>query len=232
MSKVVKTYKSIYEGIVIQNNDPAGMGRVKVYIPALHSDLVLQEQDYQKNINMSNFGTNVQDDSKNSLDLTQYMDVLRKKITQWARVTQPITGETGDLKYHSKTKQSTPSDNQDFDSMFDLQEEGSGNVDGPGGIFEDFQDVWGSQSTSGGFEANPNTGAYPFNKRYHQSKGCGGTIGVNTKVWVQFINGNPLEPLIIGASPSASSTQEWFTPDVQPGKFENDDGEVTGDTGI
>jgi hypothetical protein len=226
MSKTLKTYKSIYEGIVIQNDDPAGLGRVKVYIPALHSDLVLQEQDYEQNINMANFGENVQEESGNSLDITQYMDVLRRKITQWSRVVQPITGETGDLKYHSPTKQATPSDSEDFDSMFDFPEEGGGNIDGPGGIYEDFQDVWGSQSTSGGFTTNPNTGAYAFNKRQHQVKGCGGTIAVNTSVWVQFINGNPLEPLIIGASPAAASMQEMLTPDTQPGAFENYSGEA------
>lgn len=221
MSKTLKTYKSIYEGIVIQNNDPAGIGRVKVYIPAIHSDLILQQQDYEKNINMTNFGENVQEQSQNSLDITQYMDVLRRKITQWSRVVQPITGETGDLKYHSSTKQATPSDSEDFDSMFDFPDENSGTIDGPGGIYEDYQDVWGSQSTSGGFTTNPNTGAYAFNKRHHQVKGCGGTIAVNTSVWVQFINGNPLEPLVIGASPAAASIQEMFTPDVQPGAFEN-----------
>lgn len=224
MSKTLKTYKSIYEGIVIQNNDPAGAGRVKVYIPAIHADLVLQEDDYSKNINMSNFGTNVQATSKNSLDLTQYLDRLRQKITQWARVVQPITGETGDLKYNSKTKKATPSDSQDYDSMYELEDSDDGEPDGPGGIYDGFQDVWASTSTSGGFEANPNTGAYPYNKRLHQAKGCGGTIGVNTKVWVQFINGNPMEPIVIGSSPSPQSSQEWFTPDVQPGNFENNAG--------
>jgi hypothetical protein len=219
MSKTVKTYKSIYEGIVIQNDDPAGMGRVKVFIPALHSDLVLQTPDYNKNINIANFGENVQD--QNSLDLTQYIDVLRQKITQWARVVQPIAGETGDLKYHSSTKRATPSDNQDYESMFEVSDNEPESVDGPGGIYEGFQDVWGSQSNSGGFTTNPNSGSYPYNKRYHQSKGSFGTIAVNTSVWVQFINGNPLEPLVIGASPSAAALQEWLTPDIQPGSFEN-----------
>jgi hypothetical protein len=226
MGKTTKTYKSIYEGIVIQNNDPAGIGRVKVYIPSMHLDLILQQQDYEKNINMSYIGTNVQEEGGESLDITQYIDVLRQKITQWARVIQPITGETGELKYHSSTKRATPSDSQDYDSMFDLDGDES-KVDGSGGLFDGFQDVWGSTSTSGGFEANPNTGAYPYNKRNHQSKGCGGTIAVNTKVWVQFSNGNPLEPVVIGSSPSPASLQDWFTPDVQPGKFENSTGEVS-----
>lgn len=220
--KTTKEYKSIYEGIVIQNDDPAGIGRVKVFIPALHLDLILQEQDYEQNVNMTNFGENVQD--SNSLDLTQYIDILRQKITQWARVVQPIAGETGELKYNSSDRKATPSDSQDYDSMYEFDEEGSGEQDGPGGIFENFQDVWGSQSTSNGINVNPNTGAYPFNKRHHQSKGSFGTIGVNTNVWVTFVNGNPLEPLVVGASPSATSLQEWMTPDIQPGRFENDSG--------
>ena len=219
MAKHLKNYKSIYEGIVIQNDDPAGMGRVKVFIPAIHLDLVLQREDYEQNVNVSNFGENVQAD--NSLDITKYLDTLRRKITQWARVVQPIAGETGDLKYNSSDKLSTPSDSQDYDAMYDLEEDGANNIDGPGGLYEDFQDVWGSQSTSGGINVNPTTGAYPFNKRNHQSKGSFGTIGVNTHVWVQFVNNNPLEPLVVGAAPSAGSMQEWMTPDIQPGAFEN-----------
>jgi hypothetical protein len=222
MAKHLKNYRSIYEGIVIQNDDPAGMGRVKVFIPAIHLDLVLQGEDYNKNVNVSNFGENVQAD--NSLDITKYLDSLRQKITQWSRVIQPIAGETGDLKYNSADKLSTPSDSQDYDAMFDL-DGGDGSTppspDGAGGIYEDFQDVWGSQSNSGGINVNSTTGAYPFNKRNHQSKGSFGTIGVNTHVWVQFVNGNPLEPLVIGAAPSAGSMQEWMTPDIQPGAFEN-----------
>jgi len=212
-------YSSIYEGIVIQNDDPAGMGRVKVYIPVLHSDLILQTPDYEENINMTNFGVNVQD--PNSLDITQYIDILRQKIPLWAKVLQPIGGEVGDLKYHSPTKRATPSDNQDYESMFDVSEDDPETIDGPGGIYDGFQDVWGSLSNSGGFTTNPNSASYPYNKRYHQSKGSFGTLAVNTNVWVQFINGNPMEPLVLGASPSAASLQEWLTPDIQPGSFEN-----------
>lgn len=224
--KTTKTYQSIYEGIVIQNNDPAGMGRVKVYIPAIHADLILEEDDYKKNFNFGEMGENVNQQPE-LLDITKYIDVLRKKITQWARVMQPMSGEVGDLKYNSSQKKGTPSDNDDFGSAMGVQEEND-TQDGPGAIWKDFQDVHGSTSNSGGINVNPNSGAYPYaGKRSHLPKGSFGTIGVNTHVWVIFVNGNPLEPLVLGASPSAAGTQSMFTPDITPGEYENASGSTT-----
>lgn len=207
-------YKTIYEGIVIQNDDPAGMGRVKVYIPAIHADLALEEEDYNQNINQMYFGTNVQDSTK--LDLTPSLAKIRKKLPQWCRVLQPITGETsGDVKLHSPTGLATDSDNDDFDSRFETSE----NLDGPHAKFEGETDVFNGFAG----EANPDSGAYPYNKRFHQAKGNFGTIAVNTHVWVTFINGSPLEGLVIGASPSADAMQSFLTPDIQPSNFENRD---------
>ena len=219
--KTTKSYQSIYEGIVIQNNDPAGMGRVKVYIPAIHADLILQEEDYQKNFNFGEMGENVNADQPELLDITKYIDVLRKKISQWARVLQPPGGEMGDMKYNSPVKRGTPSDNDDYESAINVPEENNV-VDGPTALWKDFQDVHGSVSNSGGVNVNPNSGAYPHSgKRSHLPKGTFGTIGVNTHVWVTFINGNPLEPLVIGGAPSAAGAQAMFTPDITPGEYEN-----------
>lgn len=225
-------FTGIYEGIVIQNNDPAGMGRVKVYIPQLHSGLVLREIDFQKNSNFSNFGENVTDNPPQAqqsetpggdIDITQYIDVLRKKITEWARVIQPITGETGDMKYYSNIKQSTPSDSDDYESSIAVSEEND-TVDGPGGRLDGFEDVWSSSGNSGGTDVNPNGGAYPYNKRFHQAKGSFGTIAVNTKVWVIFINGYIGDPLVIGSSPTATAAQGLLTPDIVGSEAENGPG--------
>lgn len=217
--KSQKTYSSIYRGIVIQNNDPAGIGRVKVFIPALHSNLILQQQDYEnENLVFGDFGENINSDT-GSLDITQYIDVLRQKITQWAYVLQPITGETGQAKFNSSNRKTTTSDSDDFDASFD--ENNGGAADGPGAILDGFEDVWSSTTNSGGAQANPTGGAYNYNKRFNQAKGSFGTIGVNTKVWVIFVNGNPLEPIVIGADPAAAGAQEMFTPDMTPGEYEN-----------
>lgn len=217
--KSQKTYSSIYRGIVIQNNDPAGIGRVKVFIPVLHSNLILQQKDYEnENLSFGDFGENINSDT-GSMDITQYIDLLRQKITQWAHVLQPITGETGQTKFNSSNRKTTNSDSDDFDASFDENREG--NADGPGAILEGFEDVWSSTSNSGGSQVNPTGGAYNYNKRYNQSKGSFGTIAVNTKVWVIFVNGNLMEPLVVGADPAAAGAQEMFTPDMSPGEYEN-----------
>jgi hypothetical protein len=217
--KSQKTYSSIYRGIVIQNNDPAGIGRVKVFIPALHSNLILQQKDYEnENLTFGDFGENINSDT-GSMDITQYIDTLRQKITQWSYVLQPITGETGQTKFNSSNRKTTDSDSDDFDASFDENREG--NADGPGAILDGFEDVWSSTSNSGGAQANPTGGAYNYNKRYNQAKGSFGTIAVNTKVWVVFVNGNPMEPVVIGADPAAGGAQEIFTPDMSPGEYEN-----------
>jgi hypothetical protein len=217
--RTTKKYESIYEGIVIQNDDPAGMGRVKVFVPVIHSSLILQKQDYEdENVMLGGFGENLNEGAQ-SLDVTQYIDELRSKINTWARVVMPITGETGATKYNSTNKLVTDSDSDDFDAAFNQNR--TQVPDGPGASLAGMEDVWGSTSNSGGIAVNPNSGGYNFNKRYNQAKGSFGTIAVNTLVWVKFINGNPMSPLVEGAAVPAVAAQEMYTPDIAPGDYEN-----------
>ena len=64
-----------YRGVIVQNNDPKRIGRVKVFVPHLHMSLLdIEKEDHDKEFYFGEFGTNYQKkDDPNLIDLTKYM---------------------------------------------------------------------------------------------------------------------------------------------------------------
>jgi hypothetical protein len=211
-----------YKGIVIQNDDPSQGGRVKVFIPLIHTSLLpLTEQDYGKNVNFGTFGKNINNQNKDQVDLTNYMEVLKQKLP-WATVLQPIVGETGNAKFNSATTLSTPSDSNDYEASLAINSDtelggGPGELYGDGNITS----IWASGAAAGGVVSSPSAGSFNYNKKHNSSKGTFAVPSVNTQVWVAFLDGNPQVPIVLGAAPSTTDFQQNVFPSAYPGSYEN-----------
>ena len=55
-----KLYKSIYKGIVVQNDDPLQGGRVKVFVPDIHFSLLgIEKEQAVNDLYFGFFGKNI-----------------------------------------------------------------------------------------------------------------------------------------------------------------------------
>jgi hypothetical protein len=215
-------YTSIYKGVIIQNDDPSQSGRVKVFVPLVHTSLLpYGEKEFDKNINFGLFGKNINKQNKGQVDLTESMEILKQKIP-WANVLQPIVGETGNAKFNNSTGLSTPSDSNDYKSSIAVNSE-SELGGGPGELYGDgkVSSIWASSAAAGGTVSSPTANSFNYNKNYNSAKGNFAIPSVNTQVWVIFIDGNPQVPLVIGAAPSTTDWQQNVFPSAYPGSYEN-----------
>ena len=215
-------YKSIYKGVIIQNDDPLQNGRVKVFVPHIHLSLIGASEELA-NLDMlfSFFGKNIEEQaapSNSKIDLTEYIEILKEKLP-WAAVLQPIVGETGYAKYNSSTQNSTTSDNNDFNNT--SLEASTTQGEGPQALYADDKNVWGDPSYSGGERVDGNSGTYDVKKPYNLPKGTFTVPSVNSQVWVQFVDGDPFTPMVVGAAPTALEWQAHASPSTYPSTYEN-----------
>lgn len=215
-----KSYNNIYKGIVIQNDDPMQSGRVKVFVPDIHFSLIgLSKEQTNQSMMFGFFGKNInQQTPNNNIDLTDHIETLKSKLP-WALVIQPIVGETGFAKFNSSSKNSTVSDSNDPVST-DLST-ATTQQEGPQAIYKGDKNVWGDPAYSGGERVDGNPGSYNFEKPYNLPKGNFAIPSVNTQVWVQFIDGNPFSPVVIGAAATAAEWQAHAKPSSYPSTSEN-----------
>jgi len=212
-------YNTIYKGIVIQNDDPLQSGRVKVFVPFIHTGLLpLPEQKYDENVNFGLFGKNVNKQNKNQIDLTEYIEILKSKLP-WCQVIMPITGQTGNSKYNNATGLTSPSDSDSSNYTLALSDTELGG--GPAEINEGLTSIWGSGAAAGGIMASSNPGGFNTDAGYNKAAGNFTVPTVNTQVWVTFMNGDAQFPVVIGHAPATLDFQQNLTPSGYPGSYEN-----------
>lgn len=89
-------YYENYKGIVIQNDDPDKVGRVKVFVPQISMTLYKGwNEDRENDKIFTGLGANI-----NSALVPDILDRLKKSLP-WARVKQPIFGMSTGLTYHA-----------------------------------------------------------------------------------------------------------------------------------
>lgn len=105
----MKLFNGIYIGMVIQNNDPENMGRVKIYVPHV-SSLIENSKDLKKKQNLAfNFvGTN-------NPDILNSIDDL-KKVLPWAEYAGPIFGGNASGRFNRTSEQGTVSDSNAWEN--------------------------------------------------------------------------------------------------------------------
>jgi hypothetical protein len=206
-------YNSVYRGIIIQNNDPDNLGRVKVFVP--HISMTLYK-DWNDNLKQDKF-FNYPGQNLNS-HLTA--DILKrlKEALPWTEVIQPIFGPSGSGYYHSET------DHASIDGSAQPESELNGNKENGSQTMNIHSRIEKSEVNT--FNAAKSTYGVSQQGDPAKTKGSNATISndlpallsprgnqpngfisipdVGNHVWVVFENGNPSMPLIVGSIISRS----------------------------
>ena len=99
------TYFGIYEGIVVQNNDPEMRGRVKIFVPE-HSPTVFSlNEDTKKGVILK--FKNIH--QKASPEISTAIEAIRSALP-WAEQAAPLMGGVSSGMYNHKTKTATNQD--------------------------------------------------------------------------------------------------------------------------
>ena len=214
----MKLYNSIYLGIVIQNNDPEKRGRVKVYIPNISANVYDKWMQDKLNKKFKFPGSNI--DS----DLTPIMQDL-KKILPWADISSPLFSENTSGRFNNYNLNASISDSNFKSNTI------SPSSTAPGEGFEKsstrLNDAFdgGNKVTN---NANPYSYMYKPNVYSNKAKGSFGIPSVGSHVYVFFREGNPLFPVLQGASFGTSDWKGIYDNEVDyPGKYENYDASST-----
>jgi hypothetical protein len=214
----MKNLQGFYRGIIVQNNDPQKLGRVKVFIPHIHMAMLdIEKDDYDKEFYFGEFGTNYQKKDNNLVDLTKYIEKSKLKLP-WAEVSLPITGG-GYSSFNSGSNRATISDSPNFANQIADEDGSTGAPDGAEVKANPPTDRFSSSSDN----PNPMGSAYTTQSFYNAPKGMFGVPQVNTKVWLFFLDANPNTPVVFGYSPSASTYNQIYDDTNYPSGYENND---------
>lgn len=213
----MKEYNSIYLGIVIQNNDPEKRGRVKVYVPNVSANLYNKWVADKEDKKIKFIGDNI------NADITPIMQDL-KNILPWSDISSPLFGENSSGRFNNYNLTGSISD-----SNF-ITTSQSGSATAPGELYENpnfrLNDAFNKSGDSN--YANPYSYMYKPSVYSNKAKGSFGIPSVGAHVYVFFREGNPLFPVILGASFGNSDWQGIYDSNLDyPGKYENYDRSTT-----
>ena len=230
-------YTGHYLGIVVQNNDPAKRGRVKVFVPHISPTVYKKWNEVSKDKKFKFIGANV------NSDLTEILEEL-KIILPWAELAAPLAGESASGRYNALLNASTISDSFDTSTAFtnltscdpDVTQltENSQNVDNigekPGNIFDismyKLKDAFADPSVINANSANVYSYSYTPEAYSNCAKGAFPIIRVGAHVWTFFNDGDPLYPVVFAAS---FGSEDWKgIHDI----VEQDEAGVSADEGI
>jgi len=209
-------YYGNYLGIVIQNNDPAKRGRVKVFVPHVSPTVYKKWTEVAKDKKFKFLGANV------CSDLTDILEDL-KKILPWAEIATPLVGESSSGRYNAFLNAASISDSNDVSTAFvnlsncntsNELNEYSQNLDNvgekPGNIYDisyyKLKDAfYDPQETC---VNNVNVFSYNYTPECYSNcaKGAFPLLRVGSHVWVFFNSGDPLKPVVFSSS---YGTEDW-----------------------
>jgi len=210
-------YTGHYLGIVVQNNDPARRGRVKVFVPHISPTVYKKWNEVSKDKKFKFIGANV------CSDLTEILDDL-KKILPWAELAAPLAGESASGRYNAFLNAASISDSHDINSVFtnlsscepDASQlnESSQNVDNigekTGNIYDismyKLKDAFDDPSVINANNANVYSYNYTPETYSNCAKGAFPILRVGAHVWVFFNDGDPLKPVVFAAS---FGSEDW-----------------------
>lgn len=225
-------YFGMYQGIVVQNDDPEFGGKVKVFVPDVSPSVYKQWALIKGDKKFRFIGKNIKSDLS---DIIQQLRI----ILPWAKCASPLTSEDASGRYNSNRDFATVSDSNTSKGFFDdptakthLNIDKIGNK--PGYTYELEQ----HKATDGFFATpteenklvnNPN----PFGASYKPSvynnapKGMFGVPSVGAHVWVFFERGDANFPVYWAISHGTSEWNEIYEAVENeegldyPGDFEN-----------
>lgn len=216
----MKQYNSIYLGIVVQNNDPEKRGRVKVYVPNISVNVYNEWIEDKKDKKFKFLGSNI------GSDLSNISEEL-KQVLPWADISAPLTSENTSGRFNNFNSTGSVSDSNFVDNFKE------GKSTAPGEAYEKsyirLNDAFDGDNGAVN-NTNPYSYMYKPNAYSNKAKGSFGIPSVGSHVYVFFREGNPLFPVLLGASFGTSDWSGIYDSELDyPGKYENFDAASTED---
>lgn len=195
--------QSFYRGIVVRNNDPLKLNRVKVYIPELSNQPYDEWFGKFDDINLKYPGINNETDNWKD---TKIFQEIAKNIP-WAEQMAPIFGESSNARYYAEDEISTLSDCNYVEGFEENNTKSislSSGTFAPAFLYENEDTVLGDAFSNplGNFsvKCNPYSFSYKPVKHVNKGKGLFSIPEVGAKVWVFHYQGDLNFPVYFGVS--------------------------------
>jgi hypothetical protein len=195
--------ESFYRGIVVKNNDPLKMNRVKVYIPELTNQPFEEWFEKYDELNIKIPGINTTE--KDSWKDIQIFDEICKTIP-WAEPCFPLMGESGNSRYFKDETLAVITDGN-YTEGFEYNNTSYPTLTGsfaPSFIYENKDTMLGDAFPTPlvNYSAKCNTYSFGYKPQNfsNKTKGVVGIPEVGSKVWVFHYQGDLNFPVYFGVS--------------------------------
>ena len=194
--------QGFYRGVVVKNNDPLRLNRVKIYISELSNQPFEEWFDTNDELNIKTPGTNNTEDNWSDTDIFEEI----AKTIPWAEPCYPVIGESGNSRYYKDGKIVTISDCNYIDGFEvnnDLPPSISNGAYAPSFLYENKTTTLGDAfvapigNLSG--QCNPYSFLYKPSGHTNKAKGITGIPEVGSKLWVFHWQGDFNFPVYFGA---------------------------------
>lgn len=194
---------SFFRGVVVKNNDPLRLDRVKVFIPELTNQPLDNWIDEFDSINVKIPGINNIGD--NWMDVKIFEEICN--MIPWAEPSFPIFGEGSNARYYKDGQICTITD-ANYLSAFRVNDTDSITLTqgsfSPAFLYENettvLGDAFSNPTATYSVKCNPYSFNYRPSKHVNKSKGIFGVPEVGTKVWVFHYEGDLNFPVYCGIS--------------------------------
>lgn len=198
---------AFYRGIVVKNNDPQKLHRVKVYIPELTNQPYDEWFEKFEKWFLKSPGepsNPVEDDKTGNFSDIKLFDEFAKLIP-WAEPCYPLMGESNNFKFYKNDEISTISD-CNYPEGFEIINEKPPTVESgsfsPAFLYENegtvLSDAFKNPLENFTVKCNPYSFSYRPSKHVNMSKGMFGIPEVGSKVWVFHYEGDLNFPVYFG----------------------------------
>jgi hypothetical protein len=194
---------SFYRGIVVKNNDPLRLNRVKIYIPEISNQPLDNWFADNDELDIRFPGINNTGDAWQD---TKIFEEIASRLS-WAEPAFPIFGESGAGRYYKDDEICTITD-ANYQQTFEINNKEPISIStgtfAPAFLYENDSTVLGDafnaplkNFTS---KCNPYSFAFKPTKHVNKSKGVFGIPEVGSNVWVFFDNGDSSYPVYFAVS--------------------------------
>lgn len=222
---------TFYRGIVVKNNDPLKLNRVKVYIPELSNQPFDEWFEEFEEINVKLPGTNNESDNWSDTKIFEEMAIG----IPWAEPCFPLFGESSNGRYLKDGEISTISDSNYIEGFLTNNDDPptleSGSFS-PSMLFESldlpFGDFFSAPIGNSSVKCNSYSFQYRSSSHVNKTKGMIGIPEVGSKVWVFHYQGSTTSPVYFGVMQDFRSLMllndtdnESMVSPIYPREFEN-----------
>lgn len=201
---------SFFRGVVVENNDPLALNRVKVYIPDISNQPFDDWYESYSTFILRAPGTNCNPKTDKEKEIIgdwedpKLFEEICNNIP-WAEPCYPILGESSNFRYYKDGEISTISD-CNYPEGFEIINTDSPTLSGgsysPSYLFDNHDTAIGDAFNNpiGNFsvKCNPYSFLYKPKKNSNKAKGIFGVPDVGSKVWVFHFEGDYNFPIYFG----------------------------------